>query len=196
MAEPIWRDENTGEPVNVNDNNPENTNTYNILTSALTYKSNDSSTLFYQYITDGSSLYIEPNTYYYYVGMHPSSIIKPNLYPYMNIPPNPAKLPQVNRIYQAFPKPRYIMLTNNFIKGTLNPITTQPIPTQQPYPKITIISNALESNNANLYDQRFNIINTQETLTTLTNRLNNLKLKLAGLKQKPMYSASGNLTFY
>ena len=37
---------------------------------------------------------------------------------------------------------------------------------------------------------------TQDTLNKLTNKVNNLKLRLITLQKKPMYSASGNLTFY
>ena len=189
MATPIWIDENTGARVDVKVTDQRDYNNYNILGTAITNK-------FYQYITDGSYTYIEPNTYYYYVGKHPESMINTAFYSMLGVPDNTDKPPQVNRIYQDYPNPRYIMLTNNYIQGTLNPITTQPAPTQPPYPQITIISNALDINNANLYDQRFNIINTQETLTALTNRLNNIKLRLESIKHKPLYSASGKLTFF
>ena len=189
MATPIWIDENTGAKIEVKDMNPLNTQSYNILGTAITNK-------LFQYISDGSSTYIEPNTYYYYVGNHPESYIDSDYYSSLGVPDNTVKRPQVNRIYQDYPNPRYIMLTNNYIQGTLNPITTQPAPTQPPYPQITIISNALDINTANLYDQRFNIINTQETLTALTNRLNNIKLRLESIKHKPLYSASGKLTFF
>ena len=87
-------------------------------------------------------------------------------------------------------------MTNHFYEGTLNPITTQPAPTEPEYPTITIINEALKENNNNLFNHRYTIIDTQETLNTLTNKLNNLKLKLNILKQNPLYSASGKLTFY
>jgi hypothetical protein len=188
---PVWRDENTGEEVDVYNTSQsiENIHKRLILSTAIQKK-------LFQYITDGRSIYIDPNTYFYYVGTHPKTYIDDSFYNMLSIPANPKNPPQINRIFQEYPRPRFIMLTNNFLEGTLNPVTTEPAPTQAPYPKITIIQNALDNNNANLNDQRFNVINTQETLNALTNKLNNLKLKLNTLTKKPMYSASGQFTFY
>jgi hypothetical protein len=101
-----------------------------------------------------------------------------------------------NRIHQIFPIDRYIMLSNDYIPGTLNPETTQPPPPEQPIPLNTTVQLALSDNNAQLDKERYNILDTQDTLNKLTNKVNNLKLRLITLQKKPMYSASGNLTFY
>ena len=186
---PVWRAEDTGEIIDVDVRKQLETDVFNIYGTAITNG-------YYQYIKDGSSVYAEPNTYYYYVGNHDKSFIKKIYYNSLGIAQDTKTPPQANRIYQPYPVGRFIMLTNNFIEGTLNPVTTQPLPTQADYPKITIVKEALDLNNANLYEHRFNILETQDTLNTLTNRLNTLKLKLTTLKQKPMYSASGQLTFY
>ena len=178
---PVWRDENTGDEIK--DIHDQSTNIYS---KAIENE-------LYEYITDGRSLYIHPKTYYYYTG-NDSQVIIPHEF---NIPNNtPLKPVKANRIYQPYPYPRFLMLTNRSYEGTLNPIITQPVPTQAPYPKITIVSESLNANNNDLYTQRYNIIDTQETINTLTNRLNNLKLKLSSIKQKPLYSAGGSLTFY
>ncbi len=176
---PVWRAEDTGEIVNVFDEDPDNTHAFHIYGTAITNG-------YYQYIKDGSSVFSEPNTYYYYVGNHEKVFIHPEYYNFLGIDPDTKTRPKVNRIYQPYPIGRFIMLTNNFIKGTLNPITTRPLPTEPKYPSITIIQDALDVNNADLYEHRFNILDTQDTLNKLTNRLNNLKLKLTTLKQKPM----------
>lgn len=178
---PVWIDENTGKQVDVYD--PQ-TRIYN---TAIQNR-------YYSNITDqnNNSIFIDPNTYYYYSGPDPNYQMDSSLTQYLHI-----KDPQyVNRIYQEYPLPRFIMLSNNYIQGTLNPKTTQPEPTYQQYPKITIINQALSENANNLNTQRYTIIDTQDTLNTLTNRLNTLKLKLNTLKQKPLYSAGGTLTFY
>jgi len=180
---PVWVAEDTGEIVDIN------------CPQLYIYNKAVENNLF-QYIKDGSSVYINGKTYYYYVGKHPSTFIPNSFYGFLKIPKNPTKPPQANRLYQPYPIGRFLMLTNNFIEGTLNPTTTQPEPTNAPYPQITIVQKALDINNNNLYNQRFNILDTQDTLNKLTNKINNLKLKLTSLKQKPLYSASGNLTFY
>ena len=180
--EPEWIDENTGNPVNV-------FGPSFILQTAISKK-------LYEYINDGRSIYIYPNTHYYYTGPSDASNINKSFITSFGIDNEKGTKGKVNRIYEEYPKERFIMLTNYKFRGLLNPETTKPAPTQPEYPKVTIISNALEVNNKNLYDQRFNIINTQDTLNTLTNKLNNLKLKISSLNKKPMYSASGKLTFY
>ena len=179
IREPKWIDENTGEIV-------EDIHSKFILNTAIMNN-------YYEYKKAGTSLYIKPNTYYYYTGSNMEAIVNSNLVSALYIPESKRK---VNRIYQEYPVERYIMLSNNFIKGTLNPKTTKAVPTKPPYPSVTIIQKALDTNNNNLYEKRFNIIDTQDTLNKLTNRINNLKLKLTTLNQKPMYSASGQLTFY
>jgi len=180
---PVWRDENTGEVVEVDEQS------YPIYNAAII---NDT----YQYIKDGSSIFINPKTYYYYTGNDDRVKIKEDLInglKLQNTALNPAR---ANRIYQVYPFERFLMLTNRSYEGTLNPVTTQPIVTEPQYPQITIIEEALKENNNKLYEQRFNIIDTQDTLNTLTNKLNTLKLKLNTLTQKPLYSASGKITFY
>ena len=180
---PVWIAEDTGLIVDVYD-----PKTY-IYNTAIGHN-------LFQYISDGSSVYIEPNTYYYYTGRDSISYINSSFFEFLNVPLDTSTPPQANRIYQMYPIARYLMLTNTYITGTLNPTTTKPLPIEIPYPEITIVNNALETNNDNLFDQRFNILDTQDTLTALTNKLNNLKLKLSSLKQQPLYSASGHLKFY
>lgn len=176
---PVWRDEGTGHEVEVTNQ------LYPILSVAI-----ENGT--YEYITDGSSVFINPNTYYYYIGNDPKTIIDDSLCKATGVPLNS----KVNRIYQLYPFKRFLMLTNRFYAGTLNPITTRPAPLELPYPTITTINEALKENNKDLYDQRYNIIDTQDTLNTLTNRLNKLKLKISNITRKAEYSASGKLTFY
>ena len=150
----------------------------------------------YQYIKDGSSIFINPKTYYYYTGTDDRVKIKSDLVNALKLQNTTSNPARANRIYQLYPFERFLILTNHYYEGTLNPVTTQPMPTQALYPQITIINEALKENTEKLYDQRFNIIDTQDTLNTLTNKLNTLNLKLNTLKQKPLYSASGKLTFY
>ena len=179
---PIWIDENTGQAVKEDIYSQKDGGIYS---EAIENGK-------YEYITDNRSIYINPKTYYYYTGNHPKSII-PTAYNDALIDKNQNK---ANRIHQINPIDRYLMLSNRAFMGTLNPITTQPPPAKATYSPITIVSEALNTNNNNLYEQRYNIIETQENLNTLTNKLNNLKLKLSSIKQKPMYSAGGSLTFY
>ena len=180
---PVWVAEDTGEVVDLE------------CPQLYIYNKAIENNLF-QYIKDGSSVYINGKTYYYYVGKHPSTFIPKSFYAFLKLPAKPAQPPQANRLYQQYPVGRFLMLTNNFIEGTLNPTTTLPEPTNPEYPRVTIVQKALDINNNKLYEQRFNILDTQDTLHKLTNKINNLKLKLTTLKQKPLYSASGNLTFY
>jgi hypothetical protein len=180
---PVWRDENTGEIVEVYEQ------LYPIYNAAII---NDT----YQYIKDGSSIFINPKTYYYYTGNDDRVKIKEDLINGLKIQNTASNPARANRIYQVYPFERFLMLTSYYIEGTLNPVTTQPMVPEPYYPQITIIEEALKENNDKLYVQRFNIIDTQDTLNTLTNKLNTLKLKLNTLKQKPLYSASGNITFY
>ena len=183
VGRPVWRDENTGEVVEVYEQ------LYPIYNAAII---NDT----YQYIKDGSSIFINPKTYYYYTGNDDRVKIHPDLVNGLKIQNTTSNPARANRIYQVYPFERFLMLTSRSIEGTLNPVTTQPMVPEPYYPQITIIEEALKENNDKLYVQRFNIIDTQDTLNTLTNKLNTLKLKLNTLKQKPLYSASGKITFY
>jgi len=191
---PKWIDESTGEIVEVYAQNAPIYNTA-ISKGYFEYKIGTDN---YKVIGYGDDQY----TYYYYSGSNPRAFVPIellNAFPDLPKPTNKQNVEirlKVNRIKQEYPIQRYLMLTNYFHKGTLNPITTQPAPTYAPYPEFTIIKEALKENNDKLYTHRFDIIDTQETLNKLTNRLNNLQLKLSSLKQNPMYDASGKLTFY
>ena len=181
---PVWIDENSGQIVPDSEIYPQNFGVYN---DAIVNKR-------FSNIIDpnNNSIFIAPNTYYYYTGLHSKYVIPKALTRYLGLK-NPSF---ANRIYQISSPSRYLMLSNNYMEGTLNPITTEPAPTKPPYPTITIVSEALKENSNKLDTERYEIIDTQQTLNALTARLNNIKLTLNSIKQKPLYSASGNLTFF
>ena len=183
-SEPVWIDENSGEIVPDALIYSQNYGVYNDAISQNRYSN----------IIDpnNNSIFIAPNTYYYYSGLHSKYVIPKALTRFLGLK-NPTF---ANRIYQISSPSRYLMLSNNYIEGTLNPITTEPAPTKPPYPTVTIISEALKENSNKLDIQRYEIIDTQQTLNDLTARLNNIKLKLNSINKKPMYSASGDLTFF
>ena len=186
---PIWLDENTGQQIPTKEIRDQLANIYN---DAILSDN-------FQNITDpnNDSIYIAPNTYYYYRGSDPEYTISPALTRYLRLTKPNLKDPQyANRIHQIYPIDRYIMLTNDYTPGTLNPITTQPPPPEQEIPLNTTVQLALSDNNLKLDKERYNILDTQDTLNKLANKVNDLKLKLNSLQKKPMYSASGNLTFY
>ena len=70
---------------------------------------------------------------------------------------------------------------------------TQPYIT---YPEITVIKEALKENDSKLETIRYNILDKQEELNLLTNKLNNINFNISSLNKTPKYSAEGALKFY
>ena len=86
---------------------------------------------------------------------------------------------------------------------TTKPITTKPITNKlvtnklvTNKPEITIIKEALRESNDKLQLTRYDIIDKQKEIQNLTNRLNNLQFNISSLKQKSIYTATGELNFY
>ena len=89
------------------------------------------------------------------------------------------------------------------IPVTTRPVTTRPIITRPIItraitntPEITIIKEALRESNDQLQLTRYDIIDKQKEIQNLTNRLNNLQFNISSLKQKSIYTATGELNFY
>ena len=64
------------------------------------------------------------------------------------------------------------------------------------YPEITIINEALKENDGKLENIRYNVLDKQEDINLLTNKLNNINFNINTLKKQPIYSATGELKFY
>ena len=67
------------------------------------------------------------------------------------------------------------------------------------YPNTThanILEIALKENDNKLQNIRYDIIDEQEKLNNIINRLNNLKFTINSLKSKNKYTAAGDLSFY
>ena len=65
-------------------------------------------------------------------------------------------------------------------------------------PKPTLLYQTLINNENKIQNIRYNIIDNQEVLYDMINRLNKINLKLNSIKSKsnPRYSTTGELTFY
>ena len=66
------------------------------------------------------------------------------------------------------------------------------------YPEITIIKEALKENDNKLNTIRYDSLTTQDKINDLTKRLNKVNYSISTIKSKnkPNYSASGELTFF
>ena len=72
--------------------------------------------------------------------------------------------------------------------------TTSPVlPTS--YVPLTV-AEALDANNNKLTNIRYDIMEKQDTLNEITNRLNNLKFNITSLNKTSKYGANGNMIFY
>ncbi len=72
-----------------------------------------------------------------------------------------------------------------------NTTTTYPITTHA-----NILEIALAENDNKFKNIRYDIIDEQEKLNNIINRLNNLKFTINTLKSKNKYTATGDLSFY
>ena len=73
------------------------------------------------------------------------------------------------------------------------PTTTSPNPTTT---RPSALEISLQESDDKLQNIRYNIIDEQETLNNIINRLNNLKFTINTLKSKNKYTAAGDITFY
>jgi hypothetical protein len=72
--------------------------------------------------------------------------------------------------------------------------TSNSTTTTNPNPNILDI--ALKENEHKLQDARYTIMDEQENLNNIINRLNNLKFAINTLKNRNKYTVAGDLTFY
>ena len=64
------------------------------------------------------------------------------------------------------------------------------------YPEITIIKDALNTNDETLSKIHYNILDKQDILNTLTQKLNNVKINISSLKENNPNNYSNKLIFY